>query len=130
MKKEAFLFTLFSLSAGIIQIASFALLNLIPSLTYWPKYLVSVLLSVIWNFTFNRKITFKGTNNIYLAMGLTILFYLVFIPITTIGGNYLEQDLKVNGFLILIMTMLLNFVLEFLYTKFVVYKRTGVTSDV
>lgn len=130
MKKEAFLFTLFSLSAGIIQIASFALLNLIPSLTYWPKYLVSVLLSVIWNFTFNRKITFKGTNNIYLAMGLTILFYLVFIPVTTIGGNYLEQDLKVNGFLILIITMLLNFILEFLYTKFVVYKRTGVTSDV
>lgn len=130
MKKEAFLFTLFSLSAGIIQISSFSLLNLIDSWSYWPKYLVSVLLSVLWNFTFNRKVTFKGTNNIYLAMSLTLVFYVFFIPITTILGNYFEKNLNVNGFLILIVTMILNFVLEFVYTKFVIYKKGEEIADV
>lgn len=130
MKKEAFLFTLFSLSAGIIQISSFSLLNLIDSWSYWLKYLVSVLLSVLWNFTFNRKVTFKGTNNIYLAMSLTLVFYVFFIPITTILGNYFEKNLNVNGFLILIVTMILNFVLEFVYTKFVIYKKGEEIADV
>lgn len=130
MKKEAFLFTLFSLSAGIIQISSFSLLNLIDSWSYWSKYLVSVLLSVLWNFTFNRKVTFKGTNNIYLAMSLTLVFYVFFIPITTILGNYFEKNLNVNGFLILIVTMILNFVLEFVYTKFVIYKKGEEIADV
>lgn len=123
MKKEAFLFTLFSISAGIIQLISFALLNLIPNWSYWPKYLVSVLLSVLWNFTFNRKITFKAANNVYLAMSLTLLFYIVFIPITTILGNYFEKVHLVDGFIILIITMILNFILEFLYTKFIIYRK-------
>lgn len=123
MKKEAILFTLFSISAGIIQILSFSLLELITPWNYWPKYLISVTLSVLWNFTFNRKITFKGTNNVYLAMSLTFLFYVFFIPITTVAGNYFEVKHEVNGFIILAVTMLLNFVLEFLYTKYIVYHK-------
>lgn len=124
IKKEAFLFTLFSLSAGLIQIGSFALLNLIPNWNYWPKYLISVTLSVLWNFTFNRKVTFKGTNNIYLAMALTFLFYVFFIPVSTLLGDYFETKLGVNEFIILAVTMILNFILEFIYTKFVVYHKT------
>lgn len=121
--KEAILFTLFSLSAGLIQLGSFALFDLVTKWNYWPKYLISVTLSVLWNFTFNRKVTFKGTNNIYLAMGLTFLFYVAFIPLSTIGGNYFETKLGVPEYIILAVTMILNFVLEFLYTKFVVYRN-------
>ena len=121
-KKEAFLFTLFSLSAGISQLVSFTILDFATPWNYWPKYLISVTLSVLWNFTFNRKITFKGTNNVYLAMALTFLFYVFFIPTTTVLGDYFETKLHVHGFIILAVTMILNFVLEFLYTKFVVYR--------
>lgn len=122
--KEAILFTLFSLSAGIIQLGSFALLDLITEWSYWPKYLISIVLSVLWNFTFNRKVTFKGTNNIYLAMGLTFLFYVAFIPLSTFLGDLFETRFGVHEYVILAVTMILNFVLEFLYTKFVVYHKT------
>lgn len=121
-KKEVILFTFFSLSAGIIQLGSFTILDLVTPWNYWPKYLISVTLSVLWNFTFNRKVTFKGTNNVYLAMALTFLFYVFFIPLTTVLGDFFETKLHVHGFIILAVTMILNFVLEFLYTKFVVYR--------
>lgn len=121
--KEAIKFTLFSISAGIIQLASFTILELTTNFKYWPSYLISVILSVLWNFTFNRKFTFYGTNNVYKAMMLTLLFYVFFIPTTTFGGDYLETIHSWNGFLIIAVTMLLNFVLEFLYTKYVVYNK-------
>lgn len=127
--KEAIKFTLFSISAGIIQITSFTILELTTSFNYWPSYLISVVLSVLWNFTFNRKYTFYGTNNVYKAMMLTLLFYVFFIPITTIGGNILEKDYSWNGFVIIGLTMLLNFVLEFIYTKYVVYYKNEKTSE-
>lgn len=127
--KEAIKFTLFSISAGIIQITSFTILELTTSFSYWPSYLISVVLSVLWNFTFNRKYTFYGTNNVYKAMMLTLLFYVFFIPITTIGGNILEKDYSWNGFVIIGLTMLLNFVLEFIYTKYVVYYKNEKTNE-
>lgn len=127
--KEAIKFTLFSISAGIIQITSFTILELTTSFSYWPSYLISVVLSVLWNFTFNRKYTFYGTNNVYKAMMLTLLFYVFFIPITTIGGNILEKDYSWNGFVIIGLTMLLNFVLEFIYTKYVVYYKDEKTNE-
>ncbi|HHW79987.1 MAG TPA: GtrA family protein [Acholeplasmataceae bacterium] len=127
--KEAIKFTLFSISAGIIQITSFTILELTTSFSYWPSYLISVVLSVLWNFTFNRKYTFYGTNNVYKAMMLTLLFYVFFIPITTIGGNNLEKDYSWNGFIIIGLTMLLNFVLEFIYTKYVVYYKDEKTNE-
>ena len=97
-------FTLFSLSAGIIQIGSFTLLNeLVFKSGYWVQYLISVVLSVIWNFTLNREFTFKSANNVPIAMAKTLLFYVVFIPVTTLGGAWLEPH--VNEYVILIGTM-------------------------
>lgn len=118
-------FTLFSISAGIIQIGSFALLNeLIKpfSGTYGVNYVISLLLSILWNFTFNRKYTFKSDGNVKRAMILVLLFYAVFTPVSVILGNVANNN-KVNEYVILIVSMLSNFILEFLYTKYIVYKE-------
>ena len=115
-------FTLFSISAGIIQVSSFALLNDLLKMRYWPAYLISLLLSVIWNFTFNRKFTFKSAVNVPLAMSKVLSFYLIFTPLSTILGNYAEVA-GINEYIILAVTMISNFVLEFLFCKFVVYRN-------
>lgn len=117
---QALKFTLFSISAGVIQIASFAILEIFIK-TYWIPYLVSLLLSIIWNFTLNRKFTFKSAANVPIAMAKVLGFYLVFTPLSTYLGNMAEQA-GAHDFLILILTMLSNFVLEFLFCKFVVYR--------
>ncbi len=114
-------FTLVSASAGIIQVLSFTLLNEIVKWNYWGSYLVSLLLSVLWNFTINRKITFKAANNVKIAMLLVLAFYAVFTPVSTILGNLAENS-GVNEYLVLALTMLCNVVLEFLYTRFIVYR--------
>jgi putative flippase GtrA len=113
-------FTLFSISAGIVQIASFAILEIFIK-SYWFPYLTSLLLSIIWNFTLNRKYTFKSAANIPVAMAKLIGFYAVFTPLSTVLGNFAEQR-GVNDFLILGVTMLMNFALEFLFCKIVVYR--------
>ena len=113
-------FTLFSLSVGIIQIGSFAILEIFIK-SYWIAYLISLLLSIIWNFTFNRKFTFKSAANVPIAMLKVLGFYLVFTPLSTFLGNLAESS-GWNDFLILIITMLANFILEFLFCKFVVYR--------
>lgn len=116
-------FTLISISAGIIQIGSFALLYEVFNLIYWPSYLISLLLSVIWNFTINRKYTFKSASNVKVAMILILLFYAVFTPVSTILGHIATEN-GWDGFLVEILTMLSNFVLEFLYARFIVYRNT------
>ena len=113
-------FTLFSISAGVIQIGSFALLELFIE-TYWIAYLISLLLSIIWNFTLNRRFTFRSTANVPIAMAKILGFYAVFTPLSTWLGDMAESG-GVNDFLILVITMLSNFVLEFLFSKFVVYR--------
>lgn len=114
-------FTLFSISAGVIQVLSFTLLNeLIFKSGYWIQYLTSVTLSVIWNFTLNRNFTFKSASNVPVAMMKTLLFYIVFIPASTVLGAWLEP--YVNEYIILIGTMLLNFVGEYLYQRYYVFK--------
>ena len=122
-------FTLFSASAGIIQVASFALLNELFKLPYWPSYLISLILSVLWNFTFNRRYTFRSDANITRSMVLVALFYVVFTPLSTIGGDALANA-GWNEYLVLALTMILNFVLEFLYQRFVVYRGRIDTNDV
>ena len=117
---QAVKFTLFSISAGIIQVGSFALLELFIQ-TYWIPYLTSLLLSILWNFTMNRKFTFKSAANVPIAMAKVLGFYLVFTPLSTWLGNLAEAN-GVNDFLILAITMVSNFVLEFLFCKFVVYR--------
>ena len=84
-------FTLFSISAGIIQVASFTLLETVFHLPYWPSYLVSLILSVLWNFTFNRRYTFRSDANVPRAMMLVALFYVVFTPVSTWGGDALTE---------------------------------------
>ena len=119
---QAIKFTLFSISAGAIQIGSFALLELLIDV-YWIPYLTSLILSIIWNFTLNRRYTFKSAANVPKAMALVALFYVVFTPLSTWGGHQLAEA-GVNEYIIEIGTMILNFVLEFLYQRFVVFKNS------
>ena len=114
-------FTLFSISAGVIQIGSFTLLNELAKITYWPAYLISLILSILWNFTLNRKYTFRSAANIPVAMAKIIGFYLVFTPLSTYLGAVAEKS--VNEYIVLAVTMLMNFILEFLFCKFFVYKN-------
>ena len=122
-------FTLISISAGLLQIGSFALLNEIAHLDYWVSYLVSLVLSVIWNFTINRRYTFKSANNVPKAMALVFLFYLVFTPASTLLEKFLT-GLGWNEYLVTAINMVLNFVLEFLYDRFVVFRDSIDTNDI
>ena len=130
-KKENFLqtlkFVLFSASAGLIQIVSFTILSTFvfkdADNEYGWSYFIALILSVLWNFTLNRQFTFKSAKNIPIAMLLVALFYLVFTPLSTWGGQVLSNH-GWNEFLILAITMILNMVLEFLYCKFVVYRNS------
>ena len=117
---QAVKFTLFSVSAGIIQVGSFAILEIFIQ-DYWIPYLVSLTLSILWNFTLNRKYTFKSAANVPVAMAKVFGFYLLFTPVSTYLGNLAEKQ-GCHDFLILAVTMLSNFVLEFLFCKFVVYR--------
>lgn len=124
-KKKEFLrvvkFTLFSISAAVVQLGSFTILNeLVFKSGYWLQYIISVVLSVVWNFTLNRNFTFKSATNVPVAMLKSLLFYVVFIPVTAFGGEWLEP--YVNEYVILIGTMVLNFVGEYLYQRFYVFK--------
>lgn len=118
---QAVKFTLFSISAGAIQIASSELMYDLIHINYWVSYLVSLVLSVIWNFTFNRKFTFKSSNNIPLAMSLVFLYYLVFTPLSTLWGNAMEGS-GIPGFFVTAFSMIINFITEFLYQKYVVFR--------
>lgn len=117
---QAVKFTLFSISAGVIQIGSFSLLEIFIK-DYWIPYLVSLILSVVWNFTLNRRYTFHSAANVPVAMAKVFAFYVVFTPLSTWLGNLAEGH-RVNDFLILAVTMVANFVLEFLFCKLVVYR--------
>lgn len=117
-------FTLFSISAGVIQTVSFTLLNEIWQFRYWVSYLVSLVLSVLWNFTLNRKFTFQSANNIPIAMIKVAVFYAVFTPLSTWWTKVITEDMHVNEYIVLIGTMLINFVSEYLYQRFVVFGKS------
>ena len=148
MKKElwrAIKFTLFSISAGVIQAVSSLLLKLVildrvmdpnatiifidpkpqPTSTFIADT-VGLALSVIWNFTFNRKFTFKAASNVPIAMLLAFLFYVPFYPFQIWYVAMVERNLSSIGewgFVIGLGTcMVVNFVLEFLWQKFVVFR--------
>ena len=114
-------FLLFSVSAGIIEIVAFALLNETLGWPYWPCYLIALVLSVLWNFTLNRRYTFRSANNVPVAMAKVFLFYLIFTPASTLFGNWLAEGLGWNEYLVTGINMALNFVLEFLYDRFFVF---------
>lgn len=122
-------FVLFSASAGIIQIGSFAVFEEVFNFAHWLSYLLALVLSVIWNFTFNRKFTFKSNENVAKAMTLVALFYVAFIPLSTLLEHFLTDTVHINEYLVTIINMLLNLVLEFLYQRFVVYRNSIDTNE-
>jgi putative flippase GtrA len=131
-KKEIFRtikFTLFSVSAGIIEIVSFTLLNELTGWDYWPCYLIALVLSVLWNFTLNRRYTFKSANNVPIAMMKVALFYCVFTPTSTYLGNYLAETLHWNEYAVTILNMAANFILEYLYDRFFVFRESLDTNE-
>lgn len=126
---QAIKFTLFSISAGIIQAASFALLHDVFHIeNYWMCHIPSLVLSVLWNFTFNRRYTFRSDCNLPKAMSLVALYYIVFTPASAWWGTLMENA-GVHDWLIEIFNMLVNFVTEFLFQKFVVYRGTIDTNE-
>ena len=138
---QALKFTLFSVSAGIIQIGTYTLFYEAFHWAPWLAYLVSLILSVLWNFTFNRRYTFRSDANVGRSMALVALFYVVFTPLSTwwtaalTGENpftaaQAQEGATVNNYVVQIGTMLINFVTEFLYQKFVVYRGSIDTNEV
>ncbi len=144
-------FALISCSAGLIQIGSFTLMNeflmqtsfmqnlvssnetfaKIMTNEYGPFYLIALILSVIWNFTINRKYTFKSAANIPVAMLKVFGFYLIFTPVSTILGNYFTSkfgNVAAIEYIVLLSTMACNMITEYLFCKFVVYKNQENTA--
>ena len=117
-------FLLFSISAGIIELVAFSLLNEVTEWSYWPCYLIALVLSVLWNFTLNRRYTFQSANNVPRAMALVFLFYCVFTPLSTLLGSFLADTLHWNEYLVTILNMAANFILEYLYDRLVVFRAS------
>jgi len=118
-------FTLFSISAGVIQIASFTLFEEVFHWTHWVSYLVSLVLSVLWNFTLNRKYTFQSANNVPIAMLKVACFYVVFTPLSTWWVAELTGPaIAWNAYLVEVLTMITNFITEYLYDRFVVFGKS------
>lgn len=122
-------FLLFSISAGVIELAAFSLLNELTSWSYWPCYLVALALSVLWNFTLNRRYTFQSANNVPRAMALVFAFYCVFTPLSTFLGSFLADTLGWNEYLVTILNMATNFILEYLYDRLVVFRGSIDTNS-
>lgn len=128
-KKQQFIqilkFTAFSISAGVIQLLSFSILYDWTKWlrdSWWAAYLISIVLSVIWNFTFNRKFTFASAANVPLAMALVTVYYCMFIPVSVFGGDALEELWGEKwGIAVTVLMMLINFATEFLWDKFLVF---------
>ena len=122
-------FLLFSISAGVIQILSFTLLNELAHLPYWVSYLIALVLSVIWNFTLNRRFTFRSANNVPMAMLKVTAYYAVFTPLSTLLEKYLTETVGWNEYLVTLINMVLNFVTEYLFDTFVVFRGSIDTND-
>lgn len=121
-------FVLFSASAGIIELVSFTILNEFVHLPHWLSYLIALVLSVLWNFTFNRRYTFQSASNVPKAMLLVALFYCVFAPASTALEKYLT-GIQWNEYLVTAINMGLNLVTEYFYDRFVVYRNSIDTND-
>ena len=127
--RRAVKFTLFSVSAGVIELVSFTLFNELSGWSYWPSYLIALVLSVLWNFTLNRRYTFRSAANVPKAMLMVAAYYAVFTPVSTVLGSWLADTLGWNEYLVTALNMLANFVTEYLYQRFVVYGRSVDTLD-
>lgn len=115
-------YTLFAASAGLIQTLVFELLDKVFHLKYWPAYLPALIASVLWNFTLNRKFTFKSANNVPIALLKVTLYYLIFTPLSTWWGDALTEGAGWNHDVVFFGTVLINFITEFLYSKYYTFK--------
>ena len=122
-------FLLFSMSAGLIQMGSFALFKELLGWTNWLSYLLALVLSVLWNFTLNRRFTFKSANNVPVAMFKVACYYAVFTPLSTLLERLLADTLGWNGYLVTFINMALNLITEFLYQRFFVFGASIDTND-
>ena len=122
-------FVFFSISAGVIELLAFSLLNELTRWSYWPCYLIALILSVLWNFTLNRRYTFESASNVPVAMLKVFAFYCVFTPVSTIGGSYLADTLHWNEYLVTALNMVCNLTLEFLYDRFYVFRDSIDTRE-
>ena len=130
-KKEilrALKFTLFSISAGLIQTVVFTMMNELLHWNYWICYLTSLVLSVLWNFTLNRKITFQSAASIPMAMLKVAGYYVVFTPLSTWGGNALTA-IGWNEYIVFVLSLLTNFVTEYLFQRFFVFGSSIDTAE-
>jgi len=116
-------FVLFSISAGIIQVLVFTILEELFHLPYWPSYLTALIASVVYNFTVNRRFTFKSANNIPKAMMQLGLYYAIFTPLSTWWGDALVQ-MGISDYLVLGGTMVVNLVTEYCVNRFIIYRRS------
>jgi putative flippase GtrA len=117
-------FTFFSISAGLIEIGTFTLMNEFLHAPYWASYLTGLVLSVLWNFTLNRKFTFQSAGNIPAAMLKVAAYYAVFTPLSTMLEHYLTMTLGMNEYIATAINMILNFSTEFLYQRYYVFGKT------
>lgn len=127
--KRTIKYVLIAASAGIIQFGTFTLLNEVFHLDYWLSYLIALVLSVLWNFTFNRRYTFKSASNVPKAMLLVFAYYCVFTPLSTLLEHYLTRRLGWNEYLVTIINMMLNLATEFPFQRFIVFRKTIDTND-
>lgn len=116
-------FLLLSVSAGAIQLGLSELLNAVTPLPEWASYLIALIVSVLYNFTINRKVTFHSAANIPIAMLKVAGYYCVFTPLSTLLEDYLTATLGWYSVFATILNMVLNFITEFLFTRFVVYGK-------
>jgi len=128
-----FRFVFFEVSAGLVQVSVFTFLFQIFRITYWAAYMPALIASVLWSFTANRKFTFKSVSNVPVAMMKVTLYYLAFTPLSTWWGNELNKgswgiDPAMQAYIVLIGTMLINFLTEFMVYRFWVYRRSINTS--
>ena len=135
-------FAFCSAGAGIIQAGSFAILELLGEKTtvfaslhekminnpYGLFYFIALFLSVLFNFTVNRKFTFKSAANVPVAMLKVFGYYCVFTPLSIWWGVALTNA-GWNDFLVLAFTMAINLSTEFLFTRFVVYGNSINTAE-
>lgn len=117
-------FTFFSISAGLIEIGAFALFNELLNWPYWLSYLLALVLSVLWNFTLNRRFTFQSAANVPIAMLKVAAFYAVFTPLSTALEHCYTDALGWNEYLATGANMALNFVTEFLYQRYFVFGKS------
>ena len=127
--RQAVQFLLFSCTAGVIQTISFALFSEVCHFPYWPSYLIALIFSVVYNFTVNRRFTFRSAANVPAAMMKVFGYYCVFTPLSTWWGDTLTKA-GWNDFLVLFGTMVINLITEFLFCRFVVYRNSIDTNAV